>query len=326
LDIDFHFGTTYVLSRWSGFDSRRAKAIAASSQLVDENTLQMAEPYQGRPTGHAAWENVTNADHNNDVWIPFHFLPGLSGETAEERLVCRKNSAVAQEMIHAVPQVTDQYGTLFQLGTTVHTYADTWAHQEFSGLADSINLVTALESVGIQLQLHKNSTVNEIVEDVVHSVTNLFARGTGALGHMSALHWPDMPFLEWKSKEKFPAGRKNWDEFMEASGEVFKVLSFQAGGTEKVLSAKQRGQLMESFREIHSTDFNERNDEWVRRIQANQFGFADFDEEDRHVVYDANYILHNPDFCRQFYQAVDQQYQWVRNRLDREHLDIEWGE
>ena len=83
MDIDFHFGTTYVLSRWSGFDSRRAKAIAASSQLVDENTLQMAEPYQGRPTGHAAWENVTNADHNNDVWIPFHFLPGLSGETAE---------------------------------------------------------------------------------------------------------------------------------------------------------------------------------------------------------------------------------------------------
>lgn len=83
---------------------------------------------------------------------------------------------------------------------------------------------------------------------------------------------------------------------------------------------------MESFREIHSTDFNERNDEWVRRIQANQFGFADFDEEDRHVVYDANYILHNPDFCRQFYQAVDQQYQWVRNRLDGEHLDIEWGE
>jgi len=30
MDIDFHFGTIYVLSRWAGFDSYNAKVIATS--------------------------------------------------------------------------------------------------------------------------------------------------------------------------------------------------------------------------------------------------------------------------------------------------------
>lgn len=37
MDIDFHFGTIYVLSRWAGIDSNSSKIIANSSQFVDDN-------------------------------------------------------------------------------------------------------------------------------------------------------------------------------------------------------------------------------------------------------------------------------------------------
>ena len=37
MDLDYHFGTVYVLSRWAGFGSFNSRTIAASSQLVDDN-------------------------------------------------------------------------------------------------------------------------------------------------------------------------------------------------------------------------------------------------------------------------------------------------
>ena len=37
MDIDYHFCTMYVLSRWADFGSANSKIIATSAQLVDDN-------------------------------------------------------------------------------------------------------------------------------------------------------------------------------------------------------------------------------------------------------------------------------------------------
>ena len=37
MDLDYHFGTVYVLSRWADFGSFNARTIASCSQLVDDN-------------------------------------------------------------------------------------------------------------------------------------------------------------------------------------------------------------------------------------------------------------------------------------------------
>lgn len=37
MDLDFHFSTVYVLSRWADFGSNSSRIIATSSQLVDDN-------------------------------------------------------------------------------------------------------------------------------------------------------------------------------------------------------------------------------------------------------------------------------------------------
>ena len=37
MDIDFHYGTIYVLARWAKFCAANSHIIASSSQLVDDN-------------------------------------------------------------------------------------------------------------------------------------------------------------------------------------------------------------------------------------------------------------------------------------------------
>ena len=97
MDLDYHFGTVYVLSRWADFGSFNARTIAASSQLVDDNfdttpfsdaeeKKNIARGIQVRYSCQNVWGNISGKG-NEDIWIPFHFLPGLQGETEAEKLV-----------------------------------------------------------------------------------------------------------------------------------------------------------------------------------------------------------------------------------------------
>ena len=37
MDIDYHYGTMYVLSRWAEFGPSNSNIIATSAQFVDDN-------------------------------------------------------------------------------------------------------------------------------------------------------------------------------------------------------------------------------------------------------------------------------------------------
>lgn len=103
MDLDFHYGTMYVLSRWAKFGSQSAQLIATSSQLVDDNydtnafsdkaeEENIARGVQVRYSCQNIWANVSGYG-NEEIWIPFHFLPGLEGETEAERLVCKSTAS-----------------------------------------------------------------------------------------------------------------------------------------------------------------------------------------------------------------------------------------
>jgi len=63
-----------------------------------------------------------------------------------------------------------------------------------------------------------------------------------------------MPYLWWKSGERFTDGRKNWDEFMEAAEEIFRILQKVSGEEVTGLSEEQRKKIMKSFKGIQSDD------------------------------------------------------------------------
>ena len=150
MDLDYHYGAMYVLSRWAKFGSANSQIIATSCQLVDDNfdenplsdageDEELARGVTVRYSSQNVVGNVTGKG-NKEIWIPFHFLPGLEGETEEEKLTCRKNSPLAQKLADRILETTlDNSDFGFRIGIGLHVYADTWAYQGFSGLKDSIN-------------------------------------------------------------------------------------------------------------------------------------------------------------------------------------------
>lgn len=312
MDIDFHFSTVYVLARWAGFQSYNAQLLATCSQLVDDNVddkVPHFSAFSQRFSGHELWENMQEME-NVEVWVPFHFLPALDGESVDQQLVCRKNSALAQALALEMTTYSGE-NRLFRLGIALHVYADTWAHQEFSGTTSVGNTLLGLES-----QPEQKISLSWI-EHKAASLANL-----KPLGHAAALHFPDQPYLYWHSEQKFPNGRKNWDEFMGAARALYRILCVVAEKPEEILSSRQELFLSQSFQEIQKEDCNDRNEIWLQRIRENYFDFPELTKEDQSLEYDSGLIMGDKDYPALFYQGIDDHYAWVKSQLKSAQIDI----
>ena len=313
MDIDFHFGTIYVLSRWAGFRAENALTIATSSQFVDDNVPKVLEDHAGlrsffRASGHGLVDNIKDIKHDFDIWVPFHFLPGLEGEYPYARLICRKHSVMAKAVAERIRGLSLD-GAAFnqqvmELGILLHVYADTWAHQGFSGVLSQLNEV-------------ENPRDIYPLPDAAERERNVWIHDRApGLGHAQAIHWPDRPYASWKVLTKFPDGRANWDEFMEAAAYIYRLLS-ALQGNERELDDVQRDMLLNGFQNTTAGDCEQRNRLWIQRIGENAFGFDDFSERDL-VGYSSSFILDDPDFCRAFYDALNEYYVWVRAGLEEQ--------
>lgn len=210
MDLDYHYGAMYVLSRWGKFGSANAQIIATSCQLVDDNfdenplsdaseDEELARGITVRYSSQNVVGNVTGKG-NREIWMPFHFLPGLEGETDEEKLTCRKNSVLAQKLADRILETTlDNSDFGFRIGIGLHAYADTWAYQGFSGLKDSINTGQRqlLMKEGARMGkavgdfVEGNETLKNIASTVSAQASNLskaigdFVQGNETLGNLA---------------------------------------------------------------------------------------------------------------------------------------------
>ena len=73
--------------------------------------------------------------------------------------------------------------------------------------------------------------------------------------------------------------------------------------------------LTDCFQDIQDDDFDVRYQEWLRRIHENYFNIANFDEGDETVEYRTGTILGDPDFCKSFYDEINDHCDWVRDQL-----------
>ncbi|HCB92542.1 MAG TPA: hypothetical protein DEP57_01815 [Selenomonas sp.] len=329
MDIDFHYGTIYVLSRWAKFCSANSNIIATSSQLVDDNydtnpfsdaeeEKNIAQGVHVRYSSQNIWGNVTGKG-NREIWIPFHFLPGLQGDTDADKLICKKNSELSNKLADRLLETTlDNSDFAFRLGIGLHVFADTWAHQEFAGINNTINKVQDL------IFTSQGSLIEKVIGDLV-GASGMLSKVLDELmplGHAAAVHCPDMPYIWWKSGERFTDGRKNWDEFLEAAEECFRILQSVSCEPVTGLSEEQKKLLMRSFKGIQSEDINERYQEWMRRIHENYFCIEDFDDTDQTVEYSVSTIFDDLNFRRQFYDEINSHFDWVRDQLEEEDIFV----
>jgi hypothetical protein len=232
LNIDFHYGVIYIVSRLAGLSVEDAQIVGYACQYVDDSTtndlLKFAdgEIYERVASAHQAYDykNAIDID-NREVWVPFHFLPGAEGDTFAEKVVCRADSAVARTMVRSAIQNLNPDHGLHSLGVTLHAYVDTWAHQLFSGVISRYNIVTDLKGDDLNEE-NLTAPLKRFFTAALENIQTQILGNTPLLGHGAALHYPDMPWANWSYMNGFNQliQRENLTQFVQAADMACRVV------------------------------------------------------------------------------------------------------
>jgi hypothetical protein len=238
MQIDFHHAVTYVATRLGGLSHEDASIVAHAAQYVDDATTDGAltfttgERYIRVTSAHKTFDIRDNGDHadNRLVWVPFHFFPGnetpqancSSEEVFYRRMMCKPDSPIARDMVHDCVLKKDLPFALHRFGIALHTYVDTWAHQQFVGIVCDLNRLK---------QIHISpdpAYVNTYVYSDLTSGANqlkAFIAGHLPVGHAGALTCPDMPFLKWSFTRENgeTVNRDNLSDFVKAANGAFNM-------------------------------------------------------------------------------------------------------
>lgn len=212
---DFHYYAIYVLARCAGFNRNDARVIAYSSQYADDSTE--SEPIN---VGDFVFDTVRTAHFGltsytwgvqKKVYIPFHFLPPIPLRHTQRKFsyVTKPNSLFAKRLLDEACQDESDL-KLHRIGVALHTFADTWAHQKFSGRHDEENDVEAIHFW--QNKRWEYPFIQDISFDLLPEI-----------GHVQAGYYPDLPFQKWKYEDhkKRVVVRDNRKEFLESAKEIF---------------------------------------------------------------------------------------------------------
>ncbi len=284
MQIDFHHGTTYCISRLAGLSHAEAEIIAYCAQYVDDAInsglirFDNGALFSRMSSAHKTLD-YRNFEElaNHRVWIPFHFLPGNGGLPAGqdppgkfiEKLICRPNSLVAQDMVKdCILNRHLPYG-LHRLGITMHVYADTWAHQGFAGVSHRVNSARDLVDGSGRPDLN-----------LLDRLKNFFVNEALPLGHGTVLSHPDKPFLRWgyTNGQNQQITRDNPQDFLEAAECMYQSLKRYAIGdpTASVsgLPAADRLAIGSMFTKITDDRGSDRHQKWLQAIADGYFSFG----------------------------------------------------
>jgi hypothetical protein len=214
MQIDSHYHATFALARAAGLHREVAQTIATCAQFVDDNVAQTSVELRDgsranvEATAHHPIdrENLSARDQRQ-VWVPFHFLPGNVGDSFTERLKCRKDSAIAREMVEHHLELADKPYAASLLGIAAHVYADTFSHYGFAGVSsrgnrvhnDSFELGDDLDpAIRDYITKKQESFVRRRGGQLFDNIRSwLGEAASGALGHGGVATFPDRPYLAW---------------------------------------------------------------------------------------------------------------------------------
>jgi len=215
MQLDMHYYGTYAMARAAGLKKKASRIIATAAQFVDDNAGKECVTFKdgGRmdveATAHHAYQikNIDKEDQRQ-IWVPFHFLPGNEGDSYTARLLCRKDSEFAKEMVTFNLSLYDQPYALPLIGITAHVYADTFSHYGFSGVSSRKNRIVHdsfhFEDLQSEMETYIRDKAEQFrehyprEEGLMDNFKSWFAESlSGGLGHGAAVTFPDRPFLKW---------------------------------------------------------------------------------------------------------------------------------
>jgi hypothetical protein len=283
MQTDFHFYAIYAICRMAGYSARDANTVAYASQYTDDAESEKPIHFNNGGsflpmlTAHKAL-SLANFTLNvqKRVYLAFHFMP--SAEKPKDRAVARDPlltqpaCRVAGEVLAQALARKNEPDFLHALGIALHSFADTWSHQNFSGLMGP-------ENDNELLYLRGRGRVSRFLRRLWHHVMEFLMP---AIGHGELLNLPDTPYLTFSYYNYYHArelkGIHNPTRFLDAARCIFERL----GGT-----AWERYEP--HFRTLfhYQGTLEQRCKRWEEALRENIFGFA-LDPADKTLRYDPN--------------------------------------
>jgi hypothetical protein len=258
MQLDMHYYGTYALAKTAGLKPAVCKTIATAAQFVDDNAAKIHVEFQdggridAQATAHHVSDIIANRDEEDQrqVWVPFHFLPGNKGNSFSERLLCREDSRIAQEMVqHHLGYANQNFG-VHLMGIAAHVYADTFSHFGFSGVGSRRNKV---DNDSFDFDENLDPDVADYIKGKARNFFRRYGKGggfianikswlaetvSGALGHGAVATYPDRPYLKWSFKYEYPkklrVDRDNPKNFLNGCRALHAMFTRLAGQNESL--------------------------------------------------------------------------------------------
>ncbi len=154
MEKDFHYHFTYAAAKLT--EIMFPEIVAYACQFVDDNNEgqfsiggnDASFPEKLKAGGGYYYPVMTQSLSPKSldpyvqkyVYVPFHFLPGDNSvviDTKKNPLCTTPNSGNAKIILESALKSGDPY----RIGIALHTFADTWSHQNFTGLREEWNAI-----------------------------------------------------------------------------------------------------------------------------------------------------------------------------------------
>jgi hypothetical protein len=229
---DFHYYCVAVVARAAGFPPEDALIIAYASQYVDHATESRlirldseGDALRFDPVRSAHYGlGTVNWSTQKRIFIPFHFLPPepfhsearphFSFETApSSRFAC-----ILLEQAAAEP-LENHTRRLCRIGVALHTFADSWAHQTFTGRrSPGENEVHSLEIFDREKRSFR-----------ALGMEGMLLKLAPQIGHAEAGLYPDLAYARWRyTPQRDPDSmyeRDNTAAFLTAASSIYRILT-----------------------------------------------------------------------------------------------------
>ncbi len=274
MEKDFHFYVTYALANKAGFSEADSSIIAYASQYVDDNNESQYSGKHGPPQFPFGIEvkdglfrpimtqsmSVKSLVYEIQkfVYVPFHFLPGDDNQPiggGYNRYSTTPDSVNARNLLRRALAT----GNLYRIGIALHTYSDTWSHQNFTGYEEDWNSV-----------FHWRNPFRALVPNI---------------GHADVGHLPDEISAVWNDYrfDKPYRRRKNREIALGACKRIFQELRKARKGDaywthvekdfRKIINSEDYDARIKGVREyLNHPDLYYRKDLWIEEAIEDREG------------------------------------------------------
>lgn len=262
LDICFHYFAVKTVARAAGYREEQAQRIAVYSQLMDDYDWQGYVRAENMPD----YLKRDGADvvYNEEFKIispvatgfpsaldmaalilprsqklivsPFHFIPKskLQASKGDLRTVPAKlhDGSYISSMLDRLGEdmassSISESDALMKMGMLLHTFADTYAHQLFTGHNNKTNSVKLISAKNNITQADATKEYGYWIEQWISQIEEDLGAKIPTIGHMSVVSIPDLSHLSFEMEytdidgKRRVHSRSNTDLFVEACGELY---------------------------------------------------------------------------------------------------------